>query len=383
MNEELARTLVTWRRHLHAHPELSLEERETAAFVQARLTELGIGFEAAIGGHGVVATLRRGGSNRSVALRADMDALPIVEQTGLPYASTRPGVMHACGHDGHTTALLGAAALLARDPAWKGTVHLVWQPAEEGNGGARAMLEDGLLDRFPADRMFAFHNWPGLPVGTAAVHDGPVMAGGSRVLIEVTGRAGHAAQPHLTRDPMLAAAHILVALQSVVARNVDPLDGAVLSICTMTAGVAANQIPQTATMRGTLRALDEGVREEMERALRRVAEGVAQAMDVRVLVEFSRILPTTVNTPDGARIAERAVRRAGLALRTDMPPAMTSEDFGWMLHERPGAFIWIGNGVAGEGNALHNPGYDFNDAILPGAASCLAALATEALAEEE
>lgn len=382
MDDELARKLVAWRHHLHAHPELSLDERETAAFVQERLGELGIRFESGIGGHGVVGTLHREGSNRSVALRADMDALPIFEETGLSYASTRPGVMHACGHDGHTTALLGAAAILRDDPNWRGTVHLVWQPAEEGNGGALSMIADGLFQRFPAERIFGFHNWPGLKAGSVMVHDGPVMAGGSRVMIEVNGHAAHAAQPHLARDPMLAAAHILIALQSIVARSVDPLESAVLSICTMSAGVVANQIPERATMRGTLRALRKEVREAMEAALRRVADGVALALGVQVKIEFSRALPTTANTTAEASLASRAVERAGLPLRRDMPPAMTSEDFGWMLRERPGAFIWIGNGEQTATNALHNPGYDFNDAILPAAASCMAALAAEALSEK-
>ena len=261
MDKQLAETLTGWRRHLHAHPELSLNERNTSAFVCERLKELGIPFIPGVGGHGVVATITRGNSNRSVGLRADMDALPITEVTGLDYASTTPGVMHACGHDGHTTSLLGAAALLMRDSTWSGTVHLVFQPAEEGGGGAMSMIKDGLFNRFPMESIYGYHNWPGLEAGTVMVHEGPVMAGGGRIEIIMDGLAGHAALPHLTRDPMLAAGHLLVALQSIVARNVDPLDTAVVTIGTIEGGRAANQIPSKVTMRGTQRFYRDEVRD--------------------------------------------------------------------------------------------------------------------------
>ncbi len=221
-------------------------------------------FVAGVGGNGVVATISRGQSNRSVGLRADMDALPILETSGVAYASNNPGVMHACGHDGHTVSLLGAAALLAADPNWSGTVQLVFQPAEEGGGGAKSMIEDGLFERFPMERIFGYHNWPGLEAGTVAVHDKAVMAAGNRLVFTVTGHSGHAALPHLTRDPMVASAHLLLALQSVVSRSVDPLDSAVVTIAAMQAGSAANQIPDQAVMRGTMRALREDVREQMQ-----------------------------------------------------------------------------------------------------------------------
>jgi hippurate hydrolase len=271
-----------------------------------------------------------------------MDALPIAETTGLPYASTRPGVMHACGHDGHTVSLLGAAALLARDPDWSGTVHLVFQPAEEGAGGAKAMLADGLFSRFPMERIFGYHNWPGLEAGTVAVHDGPLMAAGSRVEIVVKGHAGHAAQPHLTRDPMLASAHLLVALQS-------------------------------------LRTLRDGVRDALEDGVRRIASGIGQTFGMEVAVDIRRGVAVTANSLAEAEIAASGAAAAGLAVRRDLPPTMAGEDFGWFLHERPGAFVWIGNGPASPQNALHNSGYDFNDAILPAAASCLAGMAVQAL----
>ena len=376
MDQALHETLTGWRRHLHAHPELSLEEVETARFVRAKLDELGIPYEAGIGGHGVVATLRRGGSNRSVGLRADMDALAITEITGLPYASTNPGVMHACGHDGHTVSLLGAAALLARDPGWSGTVHFVFQPAEEGSGGALAMLKDGLFERFPMERIFGYHNWPGLPAGTVAVHDGPVMAAGARIEFVIRGRSGHAALPHETRDPMIAAAHLLLAVQSVVSRETSPLDSAVVSIATIAAGMAANQIPETVTMRGTTRSLREEVRDATEAALARIADGLGRTFGVAIDFNVRRGVTVTANTAEDAALAAAAAAEAGLPVRRDLPPAMTGEDFGWYLQQRPGAFVWIG---AGDGPGLHNAGYDYNDAILPAASSYLAATARRAL----
>jgi amidohydrolase len=379
MDKTLHDRLTGWRRHLHANPELTLHEKNTAAFVQARLVELGIPFVGSIGGHGVVATLTRGQSNRAVGLRADMDALPINETGGVAHASTNPNVMHACGHDGHTISLLGAAALLAADPNWSGTVQLVFQPAEEGGGGARSMIAAGLFERFPMERIFAYHNWPGLEAGTVAVHDGPVMAAGNRLYFTITGHAGHAALPHLTRDPMVASAHLLLALQSIVSRSVDPLDSAVVTIATMQAGSAANQIPGEAIMRGTMRTLRNAVRDQVEQAVYRIAEGVARSFDVSIDVEIPRGNPVTENTPAERELAAEATSSAGLKLRRDLAPAMTGEDFAWYLEHRPGAFVWIGNGSADGGRDLHNANYDFNDAILPAASGFLASVAKRAL----
>lgn len=373
--------LAAWRQYLHAHPELSLQERGTAKFICERLREIGVPFTAGVGGTGVVATLTRGVSNRSVGLRADMDALPITETTGLPYASRTPGVMHACGHDGHTASLLGAAALLARAEDWSGSVQFVFQPAEEGLGGAKAMLADGLFERFPMERIFGYHNWPGVEAGTVVVHDGAVMAAGARVVITLHGHAGHAAMPHLTRDPVLAAAHLLVMLQTIVARNVDPLDTAVLSICVIDGGVAVNQIPSTAEMRGTFRTHRETVTELVEAGIRRIVAGAALTFDMKIEVEIVRGVPVTVNTAAEATLVGAAAREAGLPTRADMAPSMAGEDFGWYLREKPSAFVWIGNGPATPGTELHNPGYDFNDAILPAAATWLATVAKRALAE--
>jgi amidohydrolase len=385
MDPALAETLAAWRRHLHAHPALTLHEGPTAAFVVEKLRELGVTeIATGIGGHGLVATLRRGasgpGGNRAVGLRADMDALPIQEINPLlPHRSTTPGVMHACGHDGHTTALLGAAALLLRDESWSGTVRLVFQPAEEGGGGARAMIADGLFRRFPMDRIFGWHNWPGLPTGTIAVHDGAVMAAGARFDITFDGHAGHAALPHLTRDPMLGAGHCIVALQGVVARNVDPLDAGVISVTVAEAGQATNQVPSRAVLRGTARWLRDETGDLLEAGMRRVAAGIAASYALAAEVEFRRGVPVTRNRPAERELAAAAAA-AVTTLRRDLLPAMTGEDFSWFMEEVPGAFVWIGNGSADGGGELHNPQYDFNDAVLPVASGYLAEVAKRALA---
>jgi hippurate hydrolase len=343
---------------------------------------MGVEVAEGVGGHGVVGTLRRAGAagNRAVGLRADMDALPIEERNpDLQHRSAIPGVMHACGHDGHTAALLGAAALLARDPEWSGTVRLVFQPAEEGGGGARSMLADGLLQRFPMERIFGWHNWPGLAAGTIAVHDSAVMAAGARFEIGFEGHAGHAALPHLTRDPMLGLGHCIVALQSVVARTLDPLDPGVLSVTMAEAGEAQNQVPRTATLRGTMRFLRPATGAVMEGALRRIARGVAEAFNLHETVAMRPGVPVTVNHPAERELAAGAAASVTV-LRRDLPPAMTGEDFAWYLQEVPGAFVWIGNGPAAGGRELHSPDYDFNDAILPVASRWLAEVAKRSLA---
>ena len=381
MDAALHEQVTGWRRHLHAHPELSTQERATSAFVCERLREMGVPFVAGVGGHGVVATISRGQSNRSVGLRADMDALPIVETTGLAYASVTEGAMHACGHDGHTASLLGAAALLMRDTAWSGTVQLVFQPAEEGYGGAKAMLADGLFERFPMERIFGYHNWPGLEAGTVMVHEGAVMAAGARLVMDVVGHAGHAAMPHLTRDPMLASAHLMVALQSVVSRRVDPLECAVVSVCMVEGGVASNQIPSRVVLRGTFRTHKRAVRDVVEAQIRRIADGIGRTFEVDVGVEVHHGVSSTVNHKAEGALAAAVAAGMGVAVRRDMAPSMAGEDFGWFLEQRPGAFAWIGNGAAEPGTELHNPGYDYNDAILPVASGWLAATARRALQE--
>jgi amidohydrolase len=383
MDDALAQTLTAWRRHLHAHPGLTLHEGETAAFVAARLRELGVEVTEGVGGHGVVGTIWRAegeGGNRSVGLRGDMDALPIQEvNPDLPHRSTIPGVMHACGHDGHTTALLGAAALLMADKGWSGTVQLVFQPAEEGGGGARAMIADGLFSRFPMERIFGWHNWPGLEAGTVAVHERAVMAAGARFEIAFEGHAGHAALPHLTRDPMLGAGHCIVALQSIVARNLDPMQAGVVSVTIAEAGEAQNQIANRAVLKGTARWLSDATGEAIEAGMRRVAEGIAAAFGLRAEVDFRIGVPVTANHP-GERDLAAVAAGAVTAVRRDLPPAMTGEDFSHFLKEVPGAFVWIGNGPGDGGCELHNPNYDFNDAVLPVASRFLAEVAKRALA---
>ena len=379
MDSVLHARVTSWRHHLHANPEISLQERGTAAYVCQVLTEMGVPFTPGIGGHGVVATIARGPSNRSVGLRADMDALPITETTSLSYASTRPGVMHACGHDGHTASLLGTAALLMADPDWTGTVQLIFQPAEEGYGGARSMLRDGLMDRFPMEQVFGFHNWPGLAAGTVAVHSGPVMAAASRVNYTIHGHSGHAAMPHLTRDPVVAAGQLLVGLQSIVARTTDPLDTAVVSICMIDAGTASNIIPDRVTLRGTFRTHRDAVQDRVEHGLRQIAAGVAQAGDVTIDVGIEHGVCGTVNHAEQANLAAETAMAMGVPVRRDLPPSMAGEDFGWLLRERPGAFVWVGNGLSKAGADLHNSNYNFNDAILPVSAGLMASMAKRAL----
>ena len=381
MTMEFAARLTGWRRHLHANPGLTLHEGPTAAFVVERLREIGVTeIETGVGGHGVVATIRRGGGNRSVGLRGDMDALPIQEtDTNLAWASTVPGVMHACGHDGHTTALLGAAIRLMEDPDWSGTVRLVFQPAEEGGGGALKMIADGLFQRFPMDRIFGWHNWPGLEAGTVAVHDGAVMAAGNRFALIIDGHAGHAALPHLTRDPIVAAGHAIVAVQSIVARTLDPLDSGVVSLTMINGGQAQNQIAGQVVIKGSMRFLTEETGDAIVAALERIAAGVALTFGLEARCEVTRGVPVTANHPAGAELAA-ASAAAVTTLRRDLAPAMTGEDFSHFLKHVPGAFVWIGNGEAAGGRDLHNSNYDFNDAVLPAASAWLADVAKRSLA---
>lgn len=382
MDRALHDTLTQWRRHLHANPELSLQETQTSAFIAEKLTELGIPFVAGVGGNGVVATLKRGSSNRAVGLRADMDALPINEANALPYASGVDNVMHACGHDGHTVSLLGAAALLSRDDSWSGTVQLLFQPSEENGAGAKAMIADGLFERFPMERVFGFHNWPGLEAGTVAVHRGPVMAEPGRFTITLHGTAGHAAKPDLTRDPIVAMAHLIVAMQTIVSRNVDPMDNAVVSIGQVHGGLAPNQIPTSVFINGTFRSFRPAVRDRVLARLRAIAENIAATFEMTAEVEFVTGGLATINTALEEDVAASAGAAAGLTVRRDLPASTTGEDFTYFLQHRPGAYVWIGNGPVRDGGELHNDRYDFNDAILPATAGWMASVAKLALEGE-
>jgi len=382
LDRDLHDTLTGWRQDLHASPELSLHERETSAFIQRKLTELGVPFTANVGGHGVVATLKRGASDRSVGLRADMDALPILEANDLPYASRTPGVMHACGHDGHTVSLLGAAALLQRDKSWSGTVQLLFQPSEENGAGAKAMIDDGLFERFPMERVFGFHNWPGLEAGTVQVHRGPVMSDPGKFEITLHGTAGHAAKPDLTRDPIVAAGHLIVALQSIVARNVEPIDSAVVSVGAINGGTVHNQIPDSVMLKGTFRTYRLPVRERVMARIRQISESIAEMFEMRVEVMLVAAGAPTINSEIEEAIAIAAANSAGLAVTRDLPPSTASEDFPMLTQDRPGAYVWIGNGPVKDGGELHNERYNFNDAILPATAGWMAAVARQALAGE-
>ena len=359
--------MTAWRRDIHAHPELGFAETRTADLVAGRLEAFGLEVARGIGRTGVVGTLRAGSGQRSLGLRADMDALPIAEANTFEHRSRHAGVMHACGHDGHTAMLLGAAHHLARTRRFDGTVHFIFQPAEEGLGGAQAMVDDGLFERFPCEAIFGMHNRPTLDVGRFAVRAGPMMAGGAFFDIRVTGKGSHGARPESGVDAALAAAQIAVSLQSVVARNVPPVETAVLSVTRIHAGDVYNVIPQTAALGGTVRAFSRDVMRLVERSMRRVAEGTAAAFGARAEVDFRELFAPTVNDADEAEFAARICTELVGADRVDRDPPliMASEDFSFMLERVPGCYINIGNG-AGEGACeVHNPGYDFNDAALP------------------
>ncbi len=368
--------LTAVRRDIHAHPELGFTEHRTSELVARALEEWGIEVHRGVGGTGVVGVLRRGNGQATIGLRADMDALPIHEATGAAYASRTPGVMHACGHDGHTTMLLGAARYLAAEGRFNGAVTFIFQPAEEGLGGAQAMLRDGLFSRFPCDAVFGMHNRPGLPIGQFAIRPGPMMAGGGFFDITITGRGAHGARPETGIDPVLAACHVVTALQSVVARNVPPADTAVLSATSVTGGDAYNVIPQTALIRGTARAYRAETLALLEECLRRVAGGVAAGLGASAEVDWRLLFAPLVNDPQQTEaFAEAADAVVGGSLvDRDGPAVMGSEDFSFMMEAVPGAYINIGNGDKEGSCGVHNPGYDFNDAALPYGAALFAEL---------
>ena len=372
---ESAVEMVELRQHIHAHPELAYEEFATSDLVAGRLAEWGYEVHRGLGGTGVVGTLRRGTGGRRLGLRADMDALPIQEATGLPYASTHPGKMHACGHDGHTATLLAAARCIARQPDFDGTLHLIFQPAEEGLGGARKMIEDGLFERFPCDAVFALHNMPGFPAGQFGFMEGAFMASSDTVVVTVQGRGGHGSAPHLAADPVVAAAHIIVALQTIVTRNVDPREMAVISVGSIVGGNAPNVIPDSVQMRLTVRAYSPGVRELLRERITALVQAQAATLGVRADVDYHWRYPALVNDVQSTRFA-REVAAEWLGeeqIIADLQPLTGSEDFSFMLQRCPGSYLIVGNGTGehhGTGGCMvHNPGYDFNDAILPVAAS--------------
>ena len=357
--------IMAWRRDFHEHPEVMYDVHRTAALVAERLRAFGCDEVATgIGRTGVVGVIRGSrparGDVKVIGLRADMDALPINEETGLAYASKLPGAMHACGHDGHTAMLLGAAQYLAETRNFAGDAVVIFQPAEEGGAGAAAMIEDGLMDRFGIDQVYGMHNLPGIPVGSFAMRPGPIMAATDHITIRIEGRGGHAASPHTCIDPVLVGAQLVTALQTIVSRSVDPLDSAVVSICEFHAGHARNVIPHTAELKGTARSLKADVRDLIEKRVRETVAGVAQITGARIDLNYERSYPVVVNHAAETTIAARAARDiAGAAqVDTNMTPIMSAEDFSYMLEARPGAFIFVGNG---DSAGLHHPRYDFND----------------------
>jgi amidohydrolase len=375
-------TLVEWRHEIHARPETAFEERCTADFVAQRLSAFGIQVHRGLAGTGLVGTLRgsRPGG-RAIALRADMDALHIHEKNAVPYASTHPGKMHACGHDGHTTMLLGAARYLAETRNFAGAVHFIFQPAEENAGGSK-MIEEGLFERFPVEAVFGMHNWPGIPAGEFGICPGPMMAACDMFELTVRGKGAHAALPHLGIDPMVAAAQIIGALQTIVSRNVPPLQSAVVSVTQIRGGDARNVIPETVILGGTARTFEPEIRDEVEARIRRIAEGVALAVGTSVDLRYERYCPATVNsaaeTETAAAVAAEVAGEGNVD--REIEPTMGSEDFAFMLQASPGAYIFIGNGAGDGAVGLHNPHYDFNDEILAIGASYWARLVERVLA---
>ncbi len=363
----LSDEIAEWRRDFHQNPELLFDVHRTAGIVAEKLRAFGCDeVVTGIGRTGVVGVIKgkRGGSGRTIGLRADMDALPIEEDTDLPYKSKVPGRMHACGHDGHTAMLLGAAKYLAETRNFDGTAVLIFQPAEEGGGGGDAMVKDGLMERFGVQEVYGLHNMPGIPIGSFAIRPGPMMAAADRFDIVIEGKGGHAARPHECVDTLLVATHVVNALQSIVARNVDPLESAVVSVCSFKAGDTYNVIPQTATLMGTVRTLTEAVRDLCEARIKAVVEAVCAVHGARAQIDYRRGYPVTFNHPEQTAFMARVAAEVGgdQAVDTGVPPLMGAEDFSYMLEQRPGAYIFLGNGdTAG----VHHPKYDFNDAAIP------------------
>ena len=377
--------LTAIRRDIHAHPELAFDEARTSELVAAKLGEFGCTVDRGWAGTGVVGTIRGGSSSAAIGLRADMDALPIHELNDFAHRSTVDGRMHACGHDGHTTMLLGAAKYLAATRNFDGAVHLIFQPAEEGGGGGRLMVEQGLFDRFPCDAVFALHNKPGIPVGQIAATSGPLLAASDRWDIRVKGRGTHAAHPHLGIDPFVIGAEIVLALQTIASRALDPLDAAVVSVGFTKGGSAYNAIPDELHIGGTARSLRPAVQDLIERRIGEIARGVAAAHGATAEVVYNRNYPPTINrraeTDFAAAVATEICGADGVI--RDLPPSLGGEDFSFMLNARPGAMLWLGNGAGDGACELHNACYDFNDAALPIGASFLARLAERFLERAE
>ncbi len=364
--EKIAPEFISLRRSIHAHPELAFEEQRTSDMVAHTLEKLGYRVHRGLGTTGVVGQLVKGSGSKTIGIRADMDALPIQERTGLDYASTIPGKMHACGHDGHTAILLCAAKQLAESTQFNGTLNLIFQPAEENEGGALRMVDEGLFDLFPCDEIYALHNAPGLPVGKMAISAGPAMASFDRVTVQLHGRSAHGAMPHHGIDSMQCAASIVLGLQSIITREIDALHSAVITVGSIQAGEVYNIVPESAVLKIGVRTLDPAVRSLVEKRIRQFIEGQAQSYQLRCDIDYQHKYPVLVNQPAQTEFARQtAVELLGAANVSERTPTMGSEDFAYMLQKRPGAYIRLGNGVGEDGGCMvHNPLYDFNDKAL-------------------
>jgi hippurate hydrolase len=374
---DLAPEIAAWRQDFHTHPELLYEVHRTAGIVADKLRAFGCDeVVTGIGRTGVVGVIRGNGraSGKVVGLRADMDALPIEEETNLPYRSANPGLMHACGHDGHTAMLLGAAKYLAETRNFDGTAVVIFQPAEEGGGGGDAMVRDGLMERFGIQEVYGMHNWPGTPVGEFAIRPGPIMAAADRFTIAIEGRGGHAALPSNAIDTLLCAAQVVVALQSIVSRNVNPLDSAVLSVCAFKSGETYNVIPQHARLQGTVRTLKPETRDLMEERIRKVVEATVASFGATFTLDYTRGYPVTFNHEAETAFMAKVAGKVGRSVRTDIPPEMGAEDFSYMLEKRPGAYIFMGNGDSAQ---CHHPAYNFDDEAIPYGVSLWARIVEE------
>jgi hippurate hydrolase len=384
---ELAARIANLRRDLHAHPELAFAETRTSALVAEHLRGLGIEVHTGLAGTGVVGRLQRGTGKRAIGLRADMDALPLPELNTFPHRSRHEGRMHACGHDGHTAMLLGAAEALMKlgnQANFDGTVYFIFQPAEEHEGGGRVMVEEGLFERFPMQMVFGMHNWPGLPAGSIAAIEGPAMAGADRFEITITARGAHAAMPHQGTDAILAGSALIQALQSLVSRATDPQDAAVVSVTRFHAGHADNILPEQAVLGGTVRSLRPELQDALEQGMARICNGIETTHRVRIELEYSRGYPPTINAPEPTFVCREVARQVvgGENVLTHLKPSMGAEDFSYLSSVVPGCYVWLGNGPGEGGCMLHSPHYDFNDAIIETGIRYWVRLTEKALAPE-
>ena len=381
--KDLIPEMNLWRHYIHENPEIAYEEHNTSDFIATKLTEFNIEIHRGLGGTGIVGVIHgkdNGASKRSLGIRADIDALPMTEKTNLSYSSKNDGKMHACGHDGHTTMLLGAAKYLAETKNFLGTVYCIFQPAEEGgNAGAKSMIKDGLFSKFNIDSVWGIHNWPGVPVGQAVIHEGFAMAGGDIIVITIEGKGGHAAQPQFSNDPMVSAGLTITALQSCISRQLNPFDQSVLSLTKIEGGSAFNVIPDRVTIGGTLRSTNTDTRNDMLEKIKHAAQGACSVNNCSVNIEIRPGYPSTINDKKSAIFASSVFENSfGMnSLNKEEKPTMTSEDFSYMLQEKPGAYIWLGAGEKSE--KLHSAHYDFNDELLPIGAEYWASLAEKTL----